>query len=548
MQNYKNFKNGQILVIGLVILFVISLIVLSTTIVTTRDVEERIYSDVYDENYYTAESRLYQVYEILKNNKTLLVSGKNLKANLEEGLSKSLFNDPGYKVTCDPVNALNSDYLCTLEENGITTEISIKLKNQIDDMQISSSDVIQLNLSKVGTASYTGPIRLSWKEGDNLIWSIGLIYERDYEKDSGINPIINQCNSISSKISDMVSCWTFDGGLTRDFYGSNDGTNNGATSVAGYLNEAFNFNGNTNSILVPDNNSLDVSDKITISVWVKPNNITGSNMIVMKGQSSGNLVNYALRITGGQIDFFYGNTVWQGWRTTNANLVNGVWQHIVAAGTIGANHNMRIYVNGKLLTSVCFWGNCDLLPVTNNSYFRIGHSDGYGQNFNGIIDELTFFNRQLNSSEVNLLYQYSPSMSVSDSTKYYEIVKDVYDGILATNRSAGIKIFTFNNHPEGLSSTHSFELLLDPATINDQKFIENHGKLLYLRLRPIILNGESTTISLKGDSDLSPQFIDIKSQAYREGLSESTPTPLLSIKGSINPAPPAIFDYVYYDN
>jgi hypothetical protein len=308
MQDYN--KQGQILIITLLTLFILSIIVLSTTIVTTRDVQERVYSEVYEENYLNAESRLLQTYATFKEKREDVILGTSIISDIEASLSESLYDDPAFDVDCTVAAGINS-YTCTLEDDEITTEVDFTIDNEVENMQISSEDVLQLDLRIDASTSYTGPIRLSWDSADQVIWSIGIIYERDY------------------------------------------------------------------------------------------------------------------------------------------------------AGSIE-----------------------------------------------------------------------------------YDITKDVYDGIGATSRSSAASVLSFSAHPDtSISSANGFELSLNPAT-----FATNHVRNVYLRLRPIIINSEKTAISLYGLAELPAQFIDITSQAYRSGLGESTPTPLLSVKAPLHPAPPALFDYVYYQN
>ncbi len=126
----------------------------------------------------------------------------------------------------------------------------------------------------------------------------------------------------------------------------------------------------------------------------------------------------------------------------------------------------------------------------------------------------------------------------------YEIVKDRYAG-------AGFQNFNTTSNlcfSDTLGNT-SNSLAITLASNNETKYATAGAvELVALRLRPIITGGSSTRITFCGNSDLPKQFLDIKSQSYQEDLSGESPTPLLAVKKPLNPAPPAIFDYVYYSN
>ena len=70
----------------------------------------------------------------------------------------------------------------------------------------------------------------------------------------------------------LVGWWPFSGNANEISGNGNNGTINGATLTIdrfGIQNNAYNFNGLSNYIEVSDNNSLDLTNNYTFSVWVK---------------------------------------------------------------------------------------------------------------------------------------------------------------------------------------------------------------------------------------------------------------------------------------
>jgi len=81
--------------------------------------------------------------------------------------------------------------------------------------------------------------------------------------------------SITASIQDgLVGYWNMD---SNDIYGStlydksgieNNGTIYGATSTLGKIKQALSFDGEDDYVEVPDNSTLDITDEITIEVWI----------------------------------------------------------------------------------------------------------------------------------------------------------------------------------------------------------------------------------------------------------------------------------------
>ena len=78
----------------------------------------------------------------------------------------------------------------------------------------------------------------------------------------------------------------------------NNGSLSGATrSLSGHSGGAASFNGTNASVIVPDSNSLDLTNGMTVEAWVRPTAGSGWRTVVLK-ESSGNL-SYALYAANG---------------------------------------------------------------------------------------------------------------------------------------------------------------------------------------------------------------------------------------------------------
>ncbi len=159
------------------------------------------------------------------------------------------------------------------------------------------------------------------------------------------------------------------------------------------INYSLHFNGTSDWISVPGGSSLSFTNAFSISAWVKASRHQSAK-IVQKGDWDG---------------LGLGQDLWNGWQTSVAfsdgtnTLVNwgsgrpvlNQWYHI--AGTYDGSV-VRLYINGIEVGSV---------PVVktiraNNRPVSIGADAGNQKFFMGLIDEVSIWNKTLNSSEVNL--------------------------------------------------------------------------------------------------------------------------------------------------
>ncbi len=82
----------------------------------------------------------------------------------------------------------------------------------------------------------------------------------------------------------LVSWWTGEGNA-NDSFGTNNGTLQGGVSFSGgEAGQAFNFDGVSGTVLVPDSSSLRLTNQFTIEAWIKPLTTNGGQSIVAKGE------------------------------------------------------------------------------------------------------------------------------------------------------------------------------------------------------------------------------------------------------------------------
>ena len=185
--------------------------------------------------------------------------------------------------------------------------------------------------------------------------------------------------------------------ITRDYFGSNDGTVYGAiyNSTGGYDgNGTYEFDGVNDRINIPYSSSLNFSgnDEITITGWAKYDGGKGNDAII--SQSTEILIDKSGSTIRLILNSFTGDD-----RAEATSLVTPLdgsygWFHF--AGTYDGT-NISIFINGVKEESVTPTGVYG--GITNN--FIIG--DGL-EEWNGSIDEVLIFNRSLTPTEITDLY------------------------------------------------------------------------------------------------------------------------------------------------
>ncbi|RLI21210.1 hypothetical protein DRO54_04330, partial [Candidatus Bathyarchaeota archaeon] len=201
----------------------------------------------------------------------------------------------------------------------------------------------------------------------------------------------------------LVALWHFDAGSGTTAIDSsgqgNDGTFDLAPQqVTGKVGNALSFDGSNDYVEVPDSPSLDITDEITISAWVKPVGEHGSNAGIG-----------SICAVGGQAPRYYhrdtDKTLFVRLQTENnnitkigtANLLPFDEWHFTTITYDG--EFLRLYVDGVLDVSEPATGK--ILSHNNNASIGGAVTNHF---FNGAIDEVRIYNRVLTAEEIAASY------------------------------------------------------------------------------------------------------------------------------------------------
>jgi hypothetical protein len=342
-------------------------------------------------------------------------------------------------VTEDGTNAAQSGLITDSQQSWLQGAVNINEPMQLGFWwNVSSQPPDALSFSIDGTVlgSISGEsvgwqfMRADLTPGSHtLLWT--------YTKDSADNPTgipfadsawVDEVAFISYGTNYGPNCFSPPSGLVAWWPGQNNaldvaGTNNGTlvggvSYSAGEVGEAFKFGGVNGYVSVPSSPALNLTNAFTIEAWIKLNNLNTHYFVATKQPSgtAGNNYsgNFEFRIQPtGYLELLHQTGAGDAFSdyVSTLGISPGVWHHV--AVTLVNGGNVNFYLDGVPAGTSSQQGT---FGVTNSKPLLIGtRADGYSY-FNGLIDELSIYNRALSSNEVNSIYLAGASGKCAVST------------------------------------------------------------------------------------------------------------------------------------
>jgi hypothetical protein len=265
----------------------------------------------------------------------------------------------------------NFDYSKAKSDGGdlrfIDDDEATELEYEIESWNSSGSSYIWVNVTKINGGSSTDHI---WMYYGNLL-------ANGQSNPSGVWD--ENYRGVWHLAEEKIGTGT--PGLYNDSTNNNnDGEDNiTATGVEGKVNGGKEFNGNGDCVLVPHNESLNLSGEMTISFWLHPTQDTSTwNRVVEKGYWGYQTAYYFGCGNGiNDLTFYLNNTAV--FDTANNVLTINTWQH--AAVNYKSNGDAALFLNGKEIASGSYTGdiqgNSDTLYISypNTLYDFPGYID-----------------------------------------------------------------------------------------------------------------------------------------------------------------------------
>ena len=226
----------------------------------------------------------------------------------------------------------------------------------------------------------------------------------------GNDGIISSCGGLASStlLNNLYEVYKAES-TANDSFGANNGTaNGGLTYVSGKSGNAFQFNGTTSYIELPNSSGqFNFTGDFTVSAWINVPNYTGAKMI-FANYSNGGTYGYGIMIYLNNNVFNFelrnGNTIGQ--YQTVGGITTNSWNHITFVRKVGQTSN--IYINGSLNGGFYSLGNSSIAPSFLSQIVNIGSNTLGGSLTDYKQDETFIWNRELTSTEITEL-----------QTKYY---------------------------------------------------------------------------------------------------------------------------------
>ncbi|KKM96635.1 hypothetical protein LCGC14_1176100, partial [marine sediment metagenome] len=303
---------------------------------------------------------------------------------------KTTIQVPSYKYVCDKglnENGTISD-ICRTEQTG--------LRDKIVWEEINKADGLFKGNITIGIFTHV-------EKGDVIEWIPTLFGER-----------LTQWAVWTEALNvDLVACYKLDGlsGDVIDSQGDNNGTNSGATRGAtGILNFSFDFESDDSDFVnLTDMDELSGVDEFSVSLWVNPEVMQTTDVLITQGTSTEIDSAFLLRVfASGLVDLIIWNTGGTPSQINNLVVVAGEWSHIVASynGT-----NTTLYVNNTISAIGVLTGNIRNSPQN----VTLGSWNNNVNFYDGLMDEVFIWNRSLSSSEVSDLFNNATAITCTNA-------------------------------------------------------------------------------------------------------------------------------------
>ncbi len=280
-------------------------------------------------------------------------------------------------------------------------------------------------------------------------------------------------NEYNSTRNSLVAYYPFNGNANDESGNGNNGTVYGALLSSdrfGIDGQAYSFNGSTDYIDIGNDISLKMTEKLSISVWVKPDVFPLSSYHnIVSDHGDGNNKTKVLRFYKDAIEFLLGPEGSTEARYVFPNSIANKWQHITA--TYDGSF-MRLFVNGSIVDSVSRTG-----TITANPLPLLIAKSHFNEFFPGSIDEVKIYDRPLSNTEIKQEY---------DST-----------------RNPLVAYYPFNGNANDESGNGHDGTVIGNSTLTTDRFNENNKAYSFPYLHDRIELANTTNMYLSSGFTLS---------------------------------------------
>ncbi len=320
-----------------------------------------------------------------------------------DGINKADF--PQQKVLfldiAEGSNESNEENIVWLDyDNNVTAKLSWTLES------ITKSDSSTINGLNWLTVSLQYPYR--FREGTTPV-----------EESMGAAQTLVLRSMVRGRDPTLVGYYPFNGDAKDKSGYGNDGTRYGTTSTTdryGKANSAYDFDGVNDCVMMDHSSSLNIQDNITISAWISESGTPnlGGTVIVGKHHNSANR-SYTLidanPTQGNGLNFnvispdkvqHYSSGAYE-----TGTLISSGWKMVT--GTYRrSSGDLKLYIDGVLNQSTNIGSKSisqSVVPASIGCYMDSVSGSARRGFWNGTIDEVRIYNRELSAAEIQQLYR-----------------------------------------------------------------------------------------------------------------------------------------------
>lgn len=274
----------------------------------------------------------------------------------------------------------------------------------------------------------------------------------DWRKNGVSDTVLNLPFDVNGSIGNTTN--------VKDFtsYGNNCTTGNGSSEANPMWNSScgaftssggcYMFDGKDDALDCGNKDSFNITNQITISVWVNTFELAVKSYIIVDKLSGNN--GFSLFQYSNALGFYIGNGTGTESAGAYSPITTNTWYHVVGTYDVnGGANNLKVYVNGivrQIATGNGF--------ENDNGPLVIGAGNEMVTNyFNGSIDHVQVWNRTLSASEIAMIYSNGAgryNQTHSDATRKGEtwgVYVTVFDNITEGNTLIGNNITIRNSKP-----------------------------------------------------------------------------------------------------
>jgi hypothetical protein len=343
----------------------------------------------------------------IKTPQSITINDKSITASNGDEITLSFDDNFYFKDGIDGAKDLDNPY-------------KIIYKSGYDYKTLSATYDDELNGLKfvVDTDQAFEIVKVEYLSSDGEHISIGL-------PSTWENVVLENSTQTSVKLDDgLVAHYEFEDNANDSSGNGNNGVEYGGVSYTdGVIGKAGSFDGIDDYIFISESDSLNVK-KITMSYYIQTKDIDIKNFdeewqVVNKERMYESAikqygeVSYAFDTEN---DTKYPYWIWYG---TDYIMENDNFHHI--AITYDGNY-VKSYINGHIISTKSIQGNGNIEYHKSNVSIGVRNIDGYYSDgipfnwFKGQIDDLRIYNRALNESEIQALYE----LGTTDNTQEEE--------------------------------------------------------------------------------------------------------------------------------